>query len=317
MPWIHVACGALRAADGRVLIVERPKGKIAALKWEFPGGKIEPGETPREALARELHEEIGIVVREARPLIRFTHAYKERKVTLYSWLITGWDGEPQARESQRFSWQRPDAEHVLDVLPTVDPILRALRLPEDYIFTPPDADARNFGEGLPRLPRGALLRLRLPALDDTAYEATARSLVRDVQAAGLRLVLDRDEPMALRIGAAGLHRTQSQLMRRGTSAARFASSGTLLQFASCHDAEALLRAEQLGFDGVLIGSVKPTGTHPDGVPLGWDGFAALAEQTSLPVYAIGGLSPADKPEAFARYAQGVAGISAYWSRSGS
>ncbi len=313
LPWIHVACGALRDAAGRVLLVERPAGKIAALKWEFPGGKIESGETPREALVRELQEEIGIVTRQARPLILFTHAYRERIVTLHTWLITRWDHEPEAREAQRFSWQRPDALHGLDVLPTVDPILRALRLPEDYVFTPPTADEVFIRAGLATLPSGALLRLRLPALDDVAYEAIATSLVAEIATRKLRLVLDREETMARRVGATGVHFTQARLMRE-TSPDR---PSDLLRFASCHDAASLAHAATIGVDGIVLGSIKPTGTHPDGEALGWNGFASLAERVNLPVYAIGGLSAADKPEAFARYAQGVAAISAYWSRSGS
>jgi len=317
-PHIHVACGALRDADGRVLIVERPAGKIAALKWEFPGGKIEPGETPREALVRELQEEIGIVAHTCRPLILFTHEYKERIVTLHTWLITGWDGELEAREDQRFSWQAPDATHALDVLPTVDPILRALQLPEDYVFTPPDAGADRIRAGIPKLPRGALLRLRLPSLDDAAYETLAASLRRSIAAAGLRLVLDRDEPMARRVGAAGLHYSQARLAtvppsRDGAES----SSPRLLRFASCHDVESLREAERVGLDGVVLGSVAPTATHPGGAILGWKGFAALAAQSNLPAYAIGGVTPSDKARAFFGYAQGVAGISAYWSRSGS
>lgn len=317
-PHIHVACGALRDADGRVLLVERPAGKIAALKWEFPGGKIEAGETPREALMRELQEEIGIVTQDCRPLILFTHEYKERIVTLHTWLITSWDGELDAREGQRFSWQAPDAPHTLDVLPTVDPILRALQLPEDYVFTPPDADADRIRSGIPRLPRGALLRLRLPLLHDAAYEALAASLRESVAAAGLRLVLDRDEAMARRVGATGLHYSQTRLATApppGDSAEP--ASERLLRFASCHDVESLRHVERVGIDGVVLGSVSPTATHPGGATLGWDGFAALAAQSNLPAYAIGGVTPLDKPRAFAGYAQGVAGISAYWSLSGS
>jgi 8-oxo-dGTP diphosphatase len=315
-PHIHVACGALRDADGRVLIVERPAGKIAALKWEFPGGKIEPGETPHEALVRELQEEIGIVAQACRPLILFTHEYKERIVTLHTWLITGWDGELDAREGQRFSWQAPDAPRTLDVLPTVDPILRALQLPEDYVFTPPAADADRIRAGIPKLPHRALLRLRLPGLDAAAYEALAASLRESVAAAGLRLVLDRDEAMARRVGAAGLHYSQARLAS-APSSRDSAESAPLLRFASCHDVASLRHAERVGIDGVVLGSVSPTATHPGGAILGWEGFAALAAQSNLPAYAIGGVTPADKARAFASYAQGVAGISAYWSRSGS
>lgn len=310
-PHIVVACGVLRDAQGQVLIVERPAGKIAALKWEFPGGKVEAGEAPRQTLDRELHEEIGIRVREARPLILFTHEYRERTVTLHTFLVTGWDGEARGCESQRLHWQRADAPLTLDVLPTVAPILRALRLPEDYVFTPPQAPLSTWIGALDALPRHALLRLRRPSLQDADYATEARALIARARGLGLRVLLDRGEAMARALRADGLHFTQAALME---SDAPFTADG-LLRAASAHDAAALARATQRGMDALVIGSVRATTTHPGGAVLGWDGFAALARQANLPAYAIGGLAPADKPAAFAAYAQGVAGISAYWSRS--
>lgn len=312
-PHIHVACGALRDARGRVLIVERPAGKIAALKWEFPGGKIETGETPRAALDRELHEEIGIVVREARPLILFTHEYLERKVTLHTFLVTDWDGEVHGRESQRLAWNSPGTPHGLDVLPTVAPILRALGLPEDYVFTPPDVDVERLIRGLSAFPRQTLVRLRQPRLDRTHYEASARRLIEAARPWGLRVVLDRGEPMARLLGAAGVHFPQVALMQ--LEPGQLPNANNVLRLASCHDLASLQQAERMGLDAVVIGSVSATGSHPGAAPLGWDGFTGLATQVPLPAYAIGGLGPADKPQAFAHYAQGVAGISAYWSRS--
>lgn len=328
-PHIFVACGVLIDAAGRVLIVERPPGKIASLKWEFPGGKIEPGETPREALDRELLEEIGIVVQQARPLILFTHEYLERKVTLHTFLVTAWEGEVHGRESQRFVWQAPGASHQLDVLPTVDPILRALNLPEDYVFTPPDADERVIRDGLPALSRGALLRLRLPTLDDATYTALARRVIDDARSLALRVMLDRGAALASALGAAGWHETQREIevarMQSGASPeapdctrAKATANGTgLLRIASCHDAASLRQARGAGCDAAVLGTVAATRTHADSRLLGWDGFATLAASANLPVYAIGGLGPQDKPTAFAHHAQGVAGISAYWSRSGS
>lgn len=312
-PHIHVACGALRDAQGRVLIVERPLGKIAALKWEFPGGKIEAGETPRAALERELHEEIGITVREARPLILFTHEYLERKVTLHTFLVTGWEGEAHGREAQRLSWENPHAPRPLDVLPTVAPILRALCLAQDYVFTPSDADLETLIRGLGAFPRQTLLRLRRPHLDQGAYAQKARRLIEAARPWGLRVVLDRGEAMARQLGAAGVHFPQAQLMELTPD--DLPRAYNVLRLASCHDPASLQQAEHLGLDAVVIGNVHATPTHPDAASLGWDGFSALASGCALPAYAIGGLGPADKPRAFAHYAQGVAGIRAYWSRS--
>lgn len=310
IPIIAVVCGVLRRADGAVLIAQRPAGKIAPGKWEFPGGKIEPGESPWQALARELHEELGIDPDTARPLIRFVHAYTDRVVHLDTWLVTAWRGAPQGREAQRFEWCAPSRAAHLDLLPTVAPILHALQLPEDYVFTAPDADERHIREGLPQLPTGALLRLRLPRLDDAAYRRLARSIRPDADTAGLRLVLDRTAQEALALGASGWHASHSTLLAGGS-----APMPGLLRLASCHDARSLAAAQAQGFDAAVLGPVQATPTHPGATALGWNGFEALAPGTPLPVYAIGGLGSADKDAAFARRAQGVAGISAYWRHS--
>src|SRR5579884_2935910 len=102
-PLIPVACGVLINDRGEVLIAERPPDKLAAGKWEFPGGKIEPGESVEAALARELREELGIEVREARRLLRLRQDYSDRKVWLDTWLVTGWSGALHPHEGQRFA----------------------------------------------------------------------------------------------------------------------------------------------------------------------------------------------------------------------
>ncbi|MGH8541632.1 MAG: NUDIX domain-containing protein, partial [Stenotrophobium sp.] len=106
-PVIPVAAGCMVNAAGEVLIAQRPDGKIAAGLWEFPGGKIEPGESAHGALVRELHEELGVTVRAARPLIRIAHEYSDRSVILDTWLVSGFDGEPHARENQALAWVLP------------------------------------------------------------------------------------------------------------------------------------------------------------------------------------------------------------------
>ena len=301
-PVLAVACGVL-VRGGRVLLAQRPVGKVAAGAWEFPGGKIEPGETTRQALERELHEELGVEVRGARPLIRFRHEYTNRTVLLDTWLIDGFDGEPHGREEQALAWVTPEelAAHP-QVLPTVLPIAGALRLPVDYVFTPADADEAFL---LERLPAGALLRLRRPGLDDAAYAVLARRLAPACEAQGLRLVLDRDPALSAELGA-GWHATALVL-------AMLESLPAGLQcHASCHTPEELARAAQLGFDSAVLGPVAATATHPGVSPLGWERFAEWIAPLQLPVYALGGVGPAQRDEAFAAYAQGVAGIRAYW-----
>jgi 8-oxo-dGTP diphosphatase len=311
-PLIHVAAGVLQRPSGEVLFTQRPDGKIAAGWWEFPGGKIEDGEAGADALHRELEEELGVIVRAARPLIRFRHEYSNRSVLLDTWLVSAFDGEPQSLEGQAFRWVRPSAlAGWPQALPTVAPIVRALTLPAHYVFTRPDADADTILAGLPRLPAGALLRLRLPALDRARYRSVAMAVAPAAADAGLQLVLDRDPALVSEVGAAGWHASAETV--RGLNGET--ASTAALRLASAHDAAGLQRARALGFDAAVLGSVLPTASHPDAAGLGWNGFEVLNAYAGLPVYAIGGVGPQDLSRCVSAWAQGVAGISAYWPAS--
>ena len=123
---VSVVAGALFDADGRVLIAQRPAGKALAGRWEFPGGKLEPGEDPRAGLERELREELGIDVRSAHRLLRYRHDYPGRTVDLDFWYVTGWTGTPHGREGQALKWVRPDQLPHEDILEADAPMIDAL-----------------------------------------------------------------------------------------------------------------------------------------------------------------------------------------------
>ena len=123
---LHVAAGVIRSGDGRVLIAQRPQGSHLAGGWEFPGGKVAEGETAREALARELREEIGIDVIEAEPLIRYRHSYPGRVVLLDVWRVARYEGEPRALEGQPLRWESLDRLLETGLLEADRPIVDAL-----------------------------------------------------------------------------------------------------------------------------------------------------------------------------------------------
>ena len=110
MKIVTVAACALVDPDGRVLLAQRPEGKPMAGLWEFPGGKVETGETPEQTLIRELEEELGIVVKEAclAPLTFASHSYPEFHLLMPLYVCRRWDGTVTAREGQRLSWVRPN-----------------------------------------------------------------------------------------------------------------------------------------------------------------------------------------------------------------
>ena len=312
-PIIQVAAGCLLNATGEVLIAKRPAGKIAAGQWEFPGGKIEAGESARDALVRELHEELGVDVRDARPLIRITHAYTDRTVVLDTWLVSAFGGEPHGRENQAFAWVRPENLHEYPLLTADGPIVSALRLPLDYVFTTPLASAEQLLHGAQCLPHGSLLRLRQPHLHDEAYADLARELAAVCRASNVNLMLDRDPALAKMLEVAGWHASAAQL--RTLTQRPIASDQWFA--ASVHNEEELRLAQKLGVDFLVIGAVQATASHPGENVLGWKRFAELVSQANAPVYAIGGVGPAQQVQAFTHYAQGTAGISAYCSVSSS
>ena len=127
---IHVVAAALIDARRRVLIAQRPAGKHLAGAWEFPGGKLEPGEAPAEALERELREEIGVTIGPPRPLLRLHHTYPYGEVLLDVWVVRRYRGRPRGLDGQALRWCDRAALAAADLLPADRPILAALRLPE-------------------------------------------------------------------------------------------------------------------------------------------------------------------------------------------
>ena len=121
-----VVAAAIFDDSGRVLIAERPPGKHMAGRWEFPGGKVAPGESEQAALARELEEELGIEVTHARPMMRLTHRYPDREVELSMWVVGRYRGEPRALDGQRLKWVERTQLAVEDILEADRPFVSAL-----------------------------------------------------------------------------------------------------------------------------------------------------------------------------------------------
>lgn len=306
---IAVVAAVLQQSDGRFLLAQRPQGKVYAGYWEFPGGKVEPGESPLQALQRELHEELGIEVTVAYPWLIREFDYEHADVRLHFFRVRGWRGEPHGREAQEFAWQRIEAINVSPLLPANGPILKALTIPETYGitgFAPHERkralEAINIalGHGL------RLIQVRGKDWPAGAFAEYAREIVELARAAGARVLVNSDVALAQRCGADGVHLTSSQLLTL-TSRPPLALVG-----ASCHNEEELRRAEALGADFAVMGPVQPTFTHPDARLLGWAGFSCCVAETRIPVFALGGLREKDRTTALAGGAHGLAMIRGAW-----
>lgn len=128
-PLVLVAACALVDVDGRVLIAQRPEGKQLAGLWEFPGGKIEPGEPPEEALIRELKEELDIEVAKAclAPFVFASHSYETFHLLMPIWLCRRWSGTLRAREHQALAWVKPARLGDYPMPPADEPLVAYLR----------------------------------------------------------------------------------------------------------------------------------------------------------------------------------------------
>lgn len=306
---IHVVAGVMHDARGRVLLAQRPEGRDHAGLWEFPGGKCEPGETPQAALARELHEELGIDVDVGAPLIRVPQLQGERRLVLDVYAIDRARGAPHGREGQAIEWALPDALAGYAVPPADRPVVAALLQPPCCLVTPdPGPDPVQW---LPALERALVDGIRRVHLRTTTPDATWPALAAEAAArcrsAGADVRLHGDVDLARAVGA-GVHLRAHELL---ACAERPVSDDTPLS-ASCHDVEELQRAEALGCDSVLLGPVRATASHPGQPGIGWARFERLRETVSLPIYALGGLGPGDVATARTHGAQGIAAIRGLW-----
>jgi 8-oxo-dGTP diphosphatase len=300
---VRVAAAVILRPDGQVLLAQRPPGKPYEGYWEFPGGKLERGETTRHALVRELHEELGIDVRRASPWIVQEFVYPHAHVELNFFRVLAWDGEPHSRDGQAFAWQTPGAFDVEPLLPANSRVLAALQLPAIYAIT----NATDVGEDA-FLKRASLafergLRMVQIREKDWPLERLAGFALQMREAAracGAKVLLNGTVDEARALGLDGVHLTSARLIGARSR------PDDMIVGASCHDADELARAASLRCDFAQLGPVLATPTHPGVQPLGWDAFANQIEGTRIPVYALGGLWPEDLDFAIDRGAHGLA-----------
>lgn len=306
---VEVAAAVLQKSDGTFLLAQRPVGKIWAGYWEFPGGKVEPGETAHHALVRELREELGIAVVTAYPWITRLFTYPHATVRLHFFRVTAWQGELHPHEGQQFAWQRLPEVSVSPILPANAPVLRALSLPALYaISNAAELGVEEFLKRLQaRLDAGLrLVQLREKALARDELRELALRMLEMMRPCGAKLILNADIELAKEIGADGIQLTSAQL------ASLHERPAVELCAASCHNAEELRRAEALGGDFALLSPVLPTQSHPGEPSLGWEKFAEINAGCSIPVYALGGMKPESMQTAWQHGAHGVALLRQAW-----
>jgi 8-oxo-dGTP diphosphatase len=311
MKRIHVAAAAVSDARGRILIAKRPAHVHQGGLWEFPGGKLEQGETPGQALARELLEELGIKVGSARQLIRVRHDYPDKSVLLDVWRVEDYAGTPAGREGQPLEWVMPGDLDKFAFPAANIPIILALQLPDRYLITPePDSDIPGYLDLLERaIDRGiSLVQLRAKRLAEENYRQLAVAAAELCRSLNVRLLLNCAPHLVPGLDAHGVHLTGSGLMELEQ---RPLDTGYLVA-ASCHNREEVIHAGKLGLDFIVVSPVRETASHPGTPAIGLGGLRSLCEVAAMPVYALGGMREADIGSVWQCGAQGIAAIRGLW-----
>ena len=306
---ISVVAGALMRRDGSFMLGSRPDGKPYAGYWEFPGGKVEPGETSYAALVREFQEEMGITITHATPWLTRIHHYEHASVHLRFFRIWAWEGTPQPHEGQAFAWLQPGQHSVQPMLPANDPVLRSLQLPDTlHITSVTDCGRDNILRTLSRRDHPGWVIVREPQKSREQLAAFVGELADIIHPKGGKLLVNTDPAWIKGWPVDGLHLNSARLAAMTERPPHLGWIG-----ASVHNAEQLAQAAKLGLDYALLGHIQDTASHPNQVALGWQGMEALLDgNTPLPVFAIGGLHADDLTNAREHGAYGIALMRGAW-----
>jgi 8-oxo-dGTP diphosphatase len=310
-PAVDVVAGVITDARSRILLARRTEGRDLAGLWEFPGGKREPGESPEAALARELHEELGITIDIGAPLIAVPQQYPHKRLRLDVRRIASWRGTPKGLDGQALAWVPPHKLPSYAMPPADRPVVAALLQPDRYLVTPePDGDDASWLAALDRALDNGVRRVQLRAsarIEQRRWQALVGEAATRCRQASAEVFVNNDAMLAQQFDI-GLHLRAEQLA--AFEPATWPDGLPLA--ASCHGVDELQQAERIGCTFAVLGSLRATPTHPGVAGIGWSGFAALREGVSLPLYAIGGLGPDDITQARNHGGQGVAAIRSLW-----
>lgn len=286
---------AILLHKSKVLVGWRQANQHQGNKHEFPGGKIEEGETPEQACRREVYEEVGIGLKEWHQFDVIRHEYDDIIVTLH--LLHAYvPDELLSLIHQPWSWFSRDQLTDLNFPKANSTILE--RLIWSHLI--------KISDQVDELPKtNSQMYLRIETKD---IERLQQQLIKLSEQQLLKLIVNVDVwqqlNTVLQEKIKTVHLKQSQLMQL--------KKGDLVvakrYIAACHDAVSVQHAHQIGCDAIFLSPVNPTATHPNSKVLGWDGFAALAQKSDIPVFALGGVAPADLEQAQKHNAYGLAGI---------
>ncbi len=310
MKTLHVAVGVIKNRHGQILISLRKTHLHQGGLWEFPGGKLESGETAQQALIRELNEELAITVLTSTPLITIKHRYPELTVQLQVFLVEQFSGEAKGNEDQTIKWVTANELKNYEFPAANQAIMIAAQLPSYYAILDDTDEVQPLSNLAHLLNRGIkLIQLRLKNATAEELSLFFKEAYPLCQKHGVRLLINSSVNNAKTYALDGLHLTSKDLMSLSQRPSYLNPSAWLA--ASCHNLLELQHAQQIGVDFVVLAPVLKTKSHPDTPPLGWEQFAHLVAQANLPAYALGGLAEANLLDAHKAGGQGISAIRAF------
>jgi len=305
--YLHVAVGVIKDKAGNILISLRHDKAHQGGLWEFPGGKVEVGESVEQALKRELKEELDILVDKISPLIQIKHHYTDINVLLDVWTVTEFSGEAKGCEGQEITWVRQEELSDYSFPEANLPIITAAKLPAEYAILNAENETDCVKNLEKILENGIkLIQARIKLLSPTEVTRFIQLAMPLCQQHNAKLLINSAVQNASQLKVDGLHLTSTDLMKLTKRPVDYCWVS-----ASCHNQQELKHAEKIGLDFVVLAPVLATKTHPDTEPLGWDVFKGLVRDVNLPIYALGGMQGKYQQIAQLAGAQGIAGITCF------
>lgn len=307
MKTIKAVAGVLRNKNQEILIAQRKNTQFMGGFWELPGGKQETGESPEQALVRELKEELSIQVEHLSIHQTMTHRYQDRIVKLNIYNINQYQKKPRESEGQNIAWVKTTDLNKRKLLPTMKAFMDSITLPDKYWITPSnnhhsqiwmDKLEQKLRQGI------KLIQLRSKISLDSAIIDKVRHKCRQYNATLLLNTLNKDFS---KTNGDGWHLTTHELFALNK---RPCVNDKLLG-ASTHNLDEALKAQEIGANFIVISPIQATQTHPDTKPLGWGNAVEVVNKVNIPVYFLGGMGIKDLDKTLKLGAQGIAGVSAF------
>jgi len=307
--YVKVSVAILINYNHQVLLGQRPPQKSWEGWWEFPGGKIEKGETSSDALYREVYEEIGVKITQFKKWVTRKYSYDGNDITLHFFKVQKWEGEVTSKENQKLVWAYLKNPNVSPILPANLFVQKAFDLPKYYAITNLSETSKKvfFNQLQNKISNGLkMIQVREKNISFDKFKIFSNEVIKICKPKGVKVIINSDVNLAYEINADGVHLTSKDLI----SIKKIPKN--LIVSASCHTQEEIDIAEKLNINFLVLSAIKKTLSHPDIKPIGWDEFENIANRVNTPIYALGGLGVNDYSIALENGAIGIASQRSIW-----